>query len=153
MATDHKTDAKSNLDMACAKVKNMKTLFGKTYAITETTSHECLDSLCLNIPHPFDVVCRKRAPEDQAERELQKLVVFFCFFFQGHKRRDDTFAHFAEWSVCCVSFSSMPAITADLIGFLEFKEHVILSGWSFRFMAEEATVTQFCLLGAVSSCV
>lgn len=44
---------------------------------------------------------------DQAERKLHEFVFV-------PQRRDGTLAHFA---MCGVSFSLMPAITADLIGF------------------------------------
>lgn len=59
-ATDHKTDANSNLDPASANAKNMEIQLHKTYAISETASRECLVWLCVNIPHPFDVVWGKK---------------------------------------------------------------------------------------------
>lgn len=72
---NHKTDAKSNLGTACAKAKNMKILFSKLYAITETTSHECLVSVCLIFLILLMWCTEKRAPVDQAERKLQKFFL------------------------------------------------------------------------------
>lgn len=93
-ASDHNTDVKSNPDTASAKAKNMKIQFGKMYAITETTSHECLGSLCLNIPHPFDVVLRKGLQSSGLGREKASKVFFF--FFWAPQRRDHILTHFAD---------------------------------------------------------